>query len=218
MKEKLMEALHWRSACKSYDPHRKIPQEDMDFILEAARLSPSSFGFEPWNFLVFTDFSIFENMRERAWGLVNSLNGASHIVVILARKKTDMEPESEYLATLMKDQLHMTPEQIQKRSDRYQKFLEVDLSATTERSVFDWSSKQTYIALSYMLIAAAMIRIDACPVEGFHYNAIEEMLINEGCYDPEHFGVSVIVSFGYRSKEPDQKKARQTPEKIIRYL
>lgn len=218
VKSMIMEAYQWRDACKFYDPTKKVTDEDMSFILETARLSPSSFGYEPWNLLVFQDFTLLEKIRPCAWGLENSLKGASHIVFILARKKIDMQAGSDYIENLMNEVQHLPQFVLDRRRSIFNKFLESDLRTTTEREVFDWSCRQTYIPLANMLTTAALLKIDACPVEGFNYAKVEEMLVEEGLLDLRHFGISAAVSFGYRSQEPDHAKSRQPIDKIVRYI
>ncbi|MGE7926086.1 nitroreductase family protein, partial [Viridibacillus arvi] len=87
-----------------------------------------------------------------------------------------------------------------------------------ERALFDWASKQTYIALGNMLTAAALIGIDSCPMEGFNMEKVTEILENEGLLDSEKFGVSVMAAFGYRSQEPEHKKSRQSREKVVQWI
>lgn len=67
-KQAILDAFHYRHACKQYDPTKKISDEDFQFILETGRLSPSSFGFEPWRFLVIENHAIRELIRDNAWG------------------------------------------------------------------------------------------------------------------------------------------------------
>ena len=218
IKDGIMEAFLWRDACKFYDPAKKVSDEDMKFILEIARMSPSSFGYEPWRFLVFQDFTFLNEIKEHTWGLVNSLNGASHIVIILARKKVDMQAGSAYVEYIMNECQRLPKEVLERRRLIFNEFLERDMGAITEREVFDWSSKQTYIALGNMLTTAALLNIDACPIEGFNYEVLETMLEEKGLIDSHHFGVSVIVSFGYRSREPDHEKTRQPTKNIVEYI
>lgn len=72
-KEKIMEAFHFRHACKAFDPMQKISEEDFKFILETGRLSPSSFGYEPWKFVVVQNKEVREKLRPYSWGVVGNL-------------------------------------------------------------------------------------------------------------------------------------------------
>ena len=68
VKESIIEAFNYRHACKEFNPEKKISDQDFNFILETGRLSPSSFGFEPWKFLVVQNQNLREKIKEHAWG------------------------------------------------------------------------------------------------------------------------------------------------------
>ncbi|GAA7411951.1 hypothetical protein ckin10_06450 [Helicobacter pylori] len=80
-------------------------------------------------------------------------------------------------------------------------FQENDIKLTDERSLFDWASKQTYIQMANMMMAAAMLGIDSCPIEGYDQEKVEAYLKEKGYLDTAEFGVSVMASFGYRNQE-----------------
>lgn len=83
-----------------------------------------------------------------------------------------------------------------------------------ERALFDWCSKQTYIALANMMTGAAMVGIDSCPIEGFDYEEMNRVLSEAGLFDANEWGVSVAVTFGYRTQEIAQK-ARKSQEDVV---
>ncbi|VEG83529.1 NAD(P)H nitroreductase [[Haemophilus] ducreyi] len=86
-----------------------------------------------------------------------------------------------------------------------------------ERTLFDWCVKQTYIALANMMTGAAMIGIDSCPIEGFNYDAVHQILADEGLFDPNEYGVSCMVTFGY-SAQKMKAKYRKLAEDIISWV
>ena len=147
-KSQVLAAFNYRAACRYYDPTRKISKEDMDYILELARLSPSSVGSEPWQFFVLQNQVIRQKIAPVAWGIKHPIEEASHIVVLLAKKNA-----------------------------RYKDFQTNDMKiADSERALFDWCCKQTYIALGNMMTGAALIGIDSCPIEGFNYDEVNRIL------------------------------------------
>ena len=83
--------------------------------------------------------------------------------------------------------------------------------------MFDWTSKQTYIALANMMTGAAMIGIDSCPIEGFDYPAVNRILADAGVFDPKEWGVSVMVTFGYRAKDI-KPKSRKPLDEIVSWV
>lgn len=214
-KQDILQAFHFRHACKSFDPDRKIPAADFDFILECGRLSPSSFGYEPWRFLVVQDRGLREQLRAVAWGAQGQFPSASHVVCLLARK--DMQPGSAYTEHMMRDVHHLSDEAIARRHTFYPQFHQSDFRLDTPRAVFDWSCHQAYIALANMLTAAAMIRIDSCPIEGFNRDAAEGVLTGAGLLEDGRFGLAVMAAFGYRAK-PQPAKTRQPIEDVVRWV
>jgi nitroreductase len=216
-KQEILDAYFFRHACKEFDKNKKIPEEDFQFILETARLSPSSFGFEPWRFVVIQDAALREELRGVTWGAQKTLPTASHYVAVLARTKNDLLPESDYLQSIMRDTHKLSDEVRLPRTKKYANFLENDFKLMeNERAMFDWACKQTYIALGNMMTAAALIGIDSCPIEGFDYADVERVLASKGLLENGRFGVSCMVAFGYRINE-QRPKTRQPIEAIVRY-
>ena len=217
MSSKFIDAMLFRHACKSFDPNKKISDEDFETILEIGRLSPSSFGFEPWKFLVIQDSSLREKLKVFTWGAQGSLPTASHYLVILARKKPSMIYGSKHILKMMKE-VHSLPEDVVKlRGGTYEKFQKEDQNLLeSDRTMFDWASKQTYIALANMMTGAAYMGIDSCPVEGFLAKEAEEFLEKELKIDPKEYGISLMAAFGYRVN-PQRVKTRQTKEEIVKW-
>ena len=103
---------------------------------------------------------------------------------------------------------------IQLRSEAFKNFQKADFDLNTERTLFDWASKQCYIPLANMLTASAMIGIDSCPIEGFKQKVTERILKEELDIDTEKYGISYMVAFGYRLNEP-REKTRRLLEDIV---
>ena len=214
----IIDTFHFRHACKHYDPKKKVSDKDFNTILEAARLSPSSFGYEPWKLLVLQNSEIKEKLRSVAWGAINSFNGASHFVILLSRKKTDTIFSSDYIKYIMKDIQELPSDVSDKRIIKYEKFQKYDFKLLdNNRTIFDWATKQTYIVLANMMTAAAFLGIDSCPIEGFDMDKSETILQESGILDTVHFGISVMASFGYRSAAPRPKK-RQRINDIVQWI
>jgi len=215
--KEIIDAFYFRHACKIFDKDRKIPDEDFKTILESARLSPSSFGFEPWRFLIVQDKALREKLLSVTWGAQNILPTASHYVIILARKKPTLLYNSEYITHMLYDVHHIPKEKAEARRAKYKKFQEEDFKLLeSERAIFDWASKQTYIALGNMMSVAAMLKIDSCAVEGFEMDKIEAIMAKEFGVDTNIWGISVMVGFGYRIN-PQPKKTRQSLEDITKW-
>lgn len=217
--EEILKAHSFRFACKEFDKKRMVSKENINLILEVGRLSPSSFGFEPWKFLVIEDELVKERIKNSTWGLLRQMSGLSYLVVILALKKPDLMYNSKYIRYMMED-IQEIPEDVKNaRLDRYKTFLENDFELLdSERDLFDWACKQTYIPLANMMTTAARLGIDSCPIEGFNREKLENQLEKLGILDREKFGVSVMVSFGYRKEEPLREKTRRPFNEVVEWI
>lgn len=207
-KNEIIDAFWSRHACKEFDVDRKISDEDFRYILETARLSPSSFGFEPWHFIVVQDPELREKLKERAWGASLKLDTASHFVVCLAMKPLLTRHNSQYIKDFMRKVQQLPEEIVKMKGEFFKDFQEKDFDLNTDRSLYDWAGKQTYLALGNMMTAAALIGIDSCPIEGFHPATTEAILSRELRVDLEKYGVSYMVAFGYRKNNPATKTRR----------
>ena len=216
-KQTILDAFHFRHACKEFDPARKIDPEDFAFILETGRLSPSSFGYEPWQFVVLQDMALRERLLPTTWGAQKTLPTASHYLAVLVRNG-DLRYDSPYLLDFMRRIKGMSDEGIAKRTGVLKKFQESDFRLLeSERALFDWGCKQAYIALGNMMTAAAMIGIDSCPIEGFEQEPTERILADAGVLDPAKFGLAVMVAFGYRIN-PQTPKTRRDMAEVVRWI
>ena len=214
-KQQVLDAFHFRSATRYYDPSKKISEEDFAYILELARLSPSSVGSEPWQFVIVQNPELRQKLKPVSWGMATQVEDASHLVVILAKKNARYDSDF-FRSSLEKRGLNQ--EQIEKALARYKEFQTHDINVLeNDRTLFDWCSKQTYIALANMMTGAALIGIDSCPIEGFNYAEVNRILAEEGAFDATEYGVSVMVTFGYRAKEI-KKKYRKPLEETVTWI
>jgi len=217
--QEIIDVFKFRHACKAFDKNKIISKEDFNTILEAGRLSPSSFGFEPWKFLVVQNKDLKKKLYPVSWGAQASLDGASHFVILLARKKADMIYNSEYIDHILTKVMQLPAEVVPQYKGMFETFEKEGYKLLeSDRAIFDWAGKQTYIALANMLTVAATLGIDSCPIEGFIPEEVDKVLVSEGIIDGEHFGVSVMAGFGYRAEEPHHLKIRQAAEEVIQWI
>ena len=212
-RQQALEIFRRRVSTRYYDPARKISAEDFAAILDFGRLSPSSVGSEPWKFLVIQNQGLREKIKPVAWGMQATIAEASHLVILLVKKHARYD--SPFFSELM-DRRGFTPEQRAAALERYRSFQTHDIAiADDERALFDWASKQSYIALANMLTGAAMLGIDSCAVEGMDYAAVEHILAQAGLLDPAEYGVSVAATFGYRARDIQPKPRRDAAETVV---
>jgi len=185
-------AMDFRHACKIFDENKKISDEEMRYILEAGRKSPSSFGLEGWKFLVITNETLKAKLRPVCWNQVQ-ITSCSHLVVILAEIEGAKVESGKPKAQL--GRRGMPAEQLEGYIEMYAGHLKNTLA--TDENILAWTAKQTYIAAGNMMTGAAFIGIDSCPIEGFEKEKVEEVLE----LDTSKWQVSLVLPFGYRVNE-----------------
>lgn len=192
MQNDFTKAMNFRHACKVFDETKKISDEEIEYILESGRRSPSSFGMEAWKFLVITNEELKAKLRPFCWDQVQ-ITSCSHLVVVLAgienAKVESGMPKKRFMRR------EIPQETLDFYMDIYAKHLAKTLSS--DENTYAWTARQSYIALGNMMTAAAFIGIDSCPIEGFEKENVEEVL----GLDTSKYQVSVIVPFGYRLNE-----------------
>lgn len=208
MEKTFSQAMDFRHACKIFDETKKISNEDLNYILEAGRKSPSSFGQEPWKFLVITNEELKAKIRPFCWDQVQ-ITSCSHLVVILAVIEDVKPSSSEVLRKFSRREL--PKDAIEGYIKKYASHLE-DTFKTDEKT-FSWSARQTYIALGNMMTAAAIKGIDSCPIEGFEKDNVEKVLN----LDTKKYQVSVILPLGYRINE-QSTQLREKLEDIVEFI
>ncbi|MDD1621909.1 MAG: NAD(P)H-dependent oxidoreductase [Methylococcaceae bacterium] len=218
-KQEILDAFWFRHACKEFDAARRIGDEDFEFILETARLSPSSFGLEPWKFLVVQNPALREKLRTHTWGGQKQLPTASHVIVTLLRKGHFMRYDSGYVRNFMREVQKFPEEAALTRTAILEKFQRQDFALLeSERTMNDWAARQTYLPLANMMTAAALIGIDSCPIEGFVQIELEKVLAREMAVNLDQWGVAYLVAFGYRKGEPARPKTRHDVADVVEWF
>jgi len=208
MHNNFSQAMAFRHACKVFDEEKTIPQEEINYILEAGRTSPSSFGMEGWKFLVITNKALKAKIRPASWDQVQ-ITSCSHLVVILSAidllKPSSKHPHKQFARR------PLDASQLAGYIDLYSNHLASTLSS--DENIYHWSSRQTYIALGNMMTAGAYIGIDSCPIEGFDKAEVEKILD----LDTSKWQVSVLVPFGYRIN-PQSTQLRCDFDDIVEFI
>ncbi len=202
-----LDAMNFRHACKKFDPTQHIPSDQFQQILEFGRLSPSSFGMEPWWFVVVQTPELREQLRVACWNQPQ-ITESSHVVVILAKTEA-VKPGTDYVETIFRRR-GLPEEAFRGYLARYghHHATEIDPYINT----LAWASKQCYLALANMMTGAASLGIDSCPIEGFSKQDVETLLE----LDTQHYGVAVVVTFGYRAGE-QTPRLRQPLDAMVEY-
>src|SRR5688572_16290495 len=157
----LIAQLQWRYATKKFDAARKIPADVWNALEEALILTPSSFGLQPWKFLVITDAAVKQSLVAASWRQTQPVE-CSHFVVFGARKKLG-EADIDHFLDRQIDVRGGTREALA----GYRKVMAgFTLKAATEGWLTDWAFRQVYIAIGSFMTSCAMLGVDSCPMEG----------------------------------------------------
>jgi nitroreductase len=186
--DQLLSALQWRYATKQFDSSQIIPEEAWNVLEQSLRLTPSSFGLQPWKFLVVNTPSLREKLRGQSWNQ-SQVTDASHLVVFAVR--TDVTPSDiDAWITCLAEVNGKTPADLDMLRGMIVGFSE----AMTSGQRHEWNKRQAYIALGQLMAAAAVLGIDACPLEGIHAGGYDEILglASSG------YSVCVACALGYR--------------------
>lgn len=218
----IMDAFTFRHATKLFDESRKIPEAEFATILEAGRMSPSSFGAEQWQLLMIQTPEKRELFRGFAWGANGMMSGttgqlgsASHFGLFLARTSATMKAGSDYLARHVREVKQFPDEVATGFEGALKKFQEEDFDLTSDRLITEWSARQAYIALGNMMTAAALMGIDSCPIEGFDVRRTQATLEEHFSIDPKEYYPAVMVAFGYRAGAPMFPQTRREMDKVV---
>lgn len=214
--QQLRNAFSFRTAVRVYND-QKIAKEDLDLILDAAWLSPSSIGLEAWRFVVLENEAVKNELKEVSWGATYQFETASHFVLLISEKQARYDGASIKQSLLRRG---ITDEQaLASRLACYEAFQKHDMKiADNPRALFDWTAKQTYIALANMMTTAALIGIDSCPIEGFNYDKVNAILAKHGIINPDTEGIASMLSLGYRLRDPKHSQTRKPREEVISFF
>ncbi len=203
-----IENQNWRYATKKYDVSKKISNEDLNILKEAIRLSPSSFGLQAYQVIIVENPELRAQLQAASWGQAQIVD-ASHLLVFASKTEVTSEYVDTYIQNIASIR-GLTLDDVNPYGDYIKGFL-----ANVPADVIPiWTAKQTYLALGNLLNAAAELKIDATPMEGFvpaQYNEILG-LTERG------LNASVVAALGYRSEEDATQyyaKVRKSSEDLF---
>jgi nitroreductase len=166
----LNDHLRWRYATKTFDPAKKLTQQQLDDLLEALRLSPSSFGLQPYSFIVVENPEIRARLQAVSWNQ-SQVTDASHLIALCAKRTVDSAYVDECLREIASVR-GLPVDALKGYRDRIGSYL----LAKKPAEILEWAKRQTYIALGFLLSAAALMGVDSCPMEGFDPEQVDCIL------------------------------------------
>lgn len=184
--------LNWRYACKKFDPTKKIREADWNVLLESLRLSASSYGLQPWKFIVVQNPEIRQQLLPASYNQSPTVD-ASHFVVLTYKEKLDEEHIEKFIQQNAKVR-GMDPTAL----DGFKRMMIKDLILGPRSETINWwAQRQTYIAMGSMLTTAALMEVDTLPMEGINQAEFDKILKLEGT----GYKTIAAIACGYRSTE-----------------
>ena len=207
----LLEALQWRYATKVFDPNQRIDAGTWAALEQSLVLTASSYGLQPWKFLVITDAAIRAELRPHSWNQ-SQITDCSHLVVLL-KKRTVTAADADRLIDSI-----ATTRGIEAGSlSGYRQMIQVDLiDGPRSQIIGQWASNQVYIALGNLLTSAALLEVDTCAIEGFSPADYDRILGLES----SDYQSCVVCACGYRSaddKYASLAKVRYAASELIEH-
>lgn len=205
MASSFLKNLEWRFATKKFDSEKKVSREDLEKILKAIRLAPTSRGLQPFHVIVVQDKKLKEALYPVSKEQEQVVD-CQYLLVFCYR--LDLHQRVAQYFPLFEELNPPTPEQHAKRVKKYE-----DFTARKEaKGLKSWVQRQTYIALGFGLAACAELQIDSCPMEGLQNEKVDQLL---GL--PSYMKTTAYLAIGYRGAEPTKKKFRFPEEDLFSF-
>jgi len=206
----LLEDSQWRYASKALNG-KKIPQNQIDYILECIRLAPTSSGLQPFKVFIVKDQELKDKILPIAFDQ-SFVRDCSHLIIFAAWANYTEKNMNEYF-----DYVHSV-RGFSERWENYRKRLIATYTAKSPEENFVHTARQTYIPFTYALMAAAEQRIDSTPIEGFDPDALDKLLN----FHEKGLRSTTMIALGYRDEKEDwnagMKKVRKSKEDLFEEL
>ena len=195
----IIDIFHFRHACKVFDKNRDIEPHIFETILEGGRLAPSSFGMEPWKFIIIENRELREELRGACWNQAQ-ITDSSKLIAIIAL--TDVVQDFDYYSKMF-ERRGLDKDKTLAYIKRYESYI------NSLPSIQEWVKRQCYIAATQMMITASSLGVDTCPIEGFEPDKVDRLLKL-----PKEHKTALLLPLGYRVNEAPEKLRKSMSEVI----
>lgn len=200
--------LEWRYACKEFNAEKKLTDEQLNQLIEALRLTPSSFGLQPWKFVLVENTELREKLVEASWNQ-NQVKDASHLFVLCSPLEIDEAFVDKFISSTAAARGQDVSE-----LDGFKGMLMKMIVGKDTAWQMNWAKNQIYIALGNLMTVAAHLKIDCCPMEGFVSTKYDDIL---GLREKGLTSV-VVAPVGFRAdsdKYASLAKSRFSTEEVL---
>ncbi|WP_027377030.1 NAD(P)H-dependent oxidoreductase [Kaistella palustris] len=206
-----LEALNRRYSVKKFNKEKKVPAELIANILEAAKLSASSLGLQPYELIVVESEAVKEQLIPAFYN-PSQISTCSHLIAIVSKNNIG----SEYIGSYF-NHISETREIPLEELGPFRQSISSHIDRLSEEEIMIWADKQSYIVLGNLMFAAALENVDTCPMEGFKQVEIDRILN----IDITKEKVAVTLALGYRADEDHFqrfKKVRKPNEHLFKFI
>ncbi|PWJ39231.1 NAD(P)H-dependent oxidoreductase [Sediminitomix flava] len=198
-----IDALNWRYAVKKFDNTKEVSVEKLERILEAGRLSASSYGLQPYTFLLIENKELRAKLKDASWNQTQIVD-ASHLLVLCANSSLSTHDVDLYIKQIA-DTRGLEVSML----EEFSQMMKGTVNSRSQEELTVWAQKQVYIAVGNILAAAALENVDSCPMEGFDPAAYVEILnLSEKNLLP-----TVVIPLGYRSEDDSYQQMQKVRKK-----
>jgi nitroreductase len=208
MEHPIIENLNWRYSPKKFDADKKIAKSDLNILKEAVRLSASSYGLQPYQVILLENEDLRQQIRAVAWNQ-SQVTEASDVMIFANITDIGETEVQNYIDNI--SSVRAIPAANLKG---FADMMTNVVTKLTPEAKTVWTAKQTYVALGTLLSAAADLKIDATPMEGFDMNAVNKILE----LPEKGLSATLIVTLGYRHEDDTTqhlKKVRKPNEELF---
>lgn len=206
-----LDALNKRYSVKKFDAEKTVSSDALYHILEAARLSASSLGLQPYKIIIVQNPEVKEQLIQAFYN-PSQISTCSHLIVIVSKNNIEPQYIGDYFSNISQ-----TREVPLESLNPFKESISNHIERLTTEQVMTWADKQCYIVLGNLMFAAALENVDTCPMEGFKQEKIDIIL----GLDVEIEKVAVTLAIGYRSEEDEFqnfKKVRKPTDKLFKFI
>jgi nitroreductase len=210
--ESVLQNLQWRYATKKFDSTKKIPDDIWKTLEQSMVLSPSSFGLQPWKFIVVRNPEVRQQLLAHSWGQAQVVD-ASHLVVFAIKQGINADDVDRYVDRMAEVQ-QVPVDNLQKFGGVVKGFIN---KPPYPLDIDEWSIRQLYIALGQFMTTAAMLGVDTCPMEGLIPSKYDEVL----GLATQGYKTAVACPVGYRAIDDhsaERPKIRFKTEDVVQYV
>lgn len=204
----IIEKLNWRYATKHFDPTKKLTEEQLNLVLEATNLAPSSFGLQPFSIVVIEDQELRKHLLGASHNQPQTVD-ASHLVLFAANTNLSDKDVDAFIRRIS-DTRNVSVESLAE----YEALMKNSIHSLPAEAILSWATKQTYIALGQLMVTCAVEGIDTCPMEGFDKKAFDELL----GLPARNLTSVVMAAVGFRSADDKYQhltKVRKSLDELV---